>query len=1396
MNPMMKKEPDHLPQPTVSVAQAEPPQTPPVRTRSRWRMFAWVLLCGLLLLAAFSVWVASTESGLRFGLYRLPSLFGVNITSKNLQGTLTKGLRGDEWLIETKGADIKISKLILDWRPSELTRPSLHVKSLIAGDIAIVTKPVPPKEEDPSAGLPEHIDLPATVFFDHIETGKISVGPNFQEQTVYIEKLKGAYRYDRTQHRLDLTEAVTSWGKSSGAAVIGLKKPFSVDTAVYTKGALEGETVRGTTRLFGSLQDLQTDILVEGERVRLSARSTLHPFAGQIDQMIGEIQAEGFRINPAAFLPTLPKADLNFDASIVTSFSDGIALDGSIDLENGAAGFADAGAIPVRSLLGEFAIDRKGMVNIKEADIGLLQQGRVRVKGAIDTVDDQLDLAVGVQDVTAADALAQTYAGRLNGAVNVKGETASPNIDWNIDGGNAVSTGLLSVLTDKTLGQRTLKLTGVKLMPKNGGEMTAEGSLELFRDRLLKLDIVSKGFNPAQLDPLFPRGSVNGTIALNGELAKQKFDGKMQFAPSTLNGVTLSGKADIAYENQHLPRALTDIRLGTNVIKTDGSFGKKGDRLNLNVNAPDLARFGFGLSGAVQAKGYLSGDLSDGIQTFETDLAGSARALRVADVLTVRTLDFKLKGSPDMAKPLAVELKGDQIVLSGQSPASIGAVNLLAGGTGLNHRIRGGGSMGLGGKQYKLEIDARGGVNQDKTQWKGVVEALDISGAFNLKLQNRMNLEAGAGRVVMSPARWSAMGGTLNLQSFAWDKQNGITTKGSAQNLHMAELHNFYRPPVSHNLVLGGDWDMSYSQNARGYLNIVRQGGDIVLPQNNQPLGLSALSLRTRFQNNRIDAVLEGNTRFGTVDANVGINQQFGGNIANAPLTGRVNANVGNLASLRPLMPNSAQSITGSFSGSAVLGGRVGTPTIASTLKLNTNYGHGDGTVNIGQGNSIATSPLSGRINLNVSELAAFRNFIPVGQTIKGRLIGAVTLGGSVGEPLMNGTLNGDNLYYRNQAQGLILDNGVLRSRLQGRHWVIDSLKFHRGGTVELKGRVELEDINPDVDVDIVFDKYRTLSRPNRRLALSGRAKVLYNVRRGVSLVGGLKADFGQFGFQEASMPTLGDDVVVLGEERKEQSATTPIFMDLDLDLNDSVRFVGEGLNVTLGGTLKLTARPGETVQGIGTVRVVKGRYKAYGQDLDITKGTISFVGPLGDPNLNIRAERRLSPVGAGVEVLGHLSNPRITLVADEAMSEKDKLSWLILNRASSGSDGDEAALSAAAGALLAGQVNDRLGLVDDLGFTSKRSRNAQTGELNPAEQVLTVGKQLSNELYLGYEYGLTSAEQSVKLVYQLTRAVQAVARIGSKSWGGELKYTIRFDHWFKSDKKAEQEALEKEKQP
>ncbi|MGN6902313.1 translocation/assembly module TamB domain-containing protein, partial [Neisseria sp. P0017.S010] len=163
-----------------------------------------------------------------------------------------------------------------------------------------------------------------------------------------------------------------------------------------------------------------------------------------------------------------------------------------------------------------------------------------------------LKLALGINNTGADDFARPNIAGRLNGSIDIKGETSSPVVNWNLDSGFARTDGMLFFQTDKQLGQRTLKLDKVRLVPQNGGELNANGSLELFKDRKLQLDIVSKAFNPARIDPQLPQGSVNGNINLTGILAQEKFAGKMQFAPSTLNGVPLSGKADVAYENKHL----------------------------------------------------------------------------------------------------------------------------------------------------------------------------------------------------------------------------------------------------------------------------------------------------------------------------------------------------------------------------------------------------------------------------------------------------------------------------------------------------------------------------------------------------------------------------------------------------------------------------------------------------------------------------------------------------------------------------------------------------------------------------------------------------------------------------------------------------------------------------
>ena len=1264
------------------------------------RLLKTVLWSSVLLSASsagFLYWLAATESGLRFGLYTLPELGGVKISSKTLKGTLWHGFSGEDWRIETPSADLTVSGLGLQWQPQELFSDGLlHIRHLSVGDLHITAKPTPPKEEHP-AKLPESISLPLAVKLDKLSVGKISSG---KAGNPFLIRAEAAYDYDHKRHKLTLNSLQTPWSSTGGELEIQTASPFALQGSIRGGAELEGIAGGGEILLSGDLRRTAFKADLAGGKVSLKAEGLVGPFENSLDEQIDHILIKGHALNLAEFVPSAPQTDLDFDATIVPSPQKGLALEGSIDLTNSLAAPADQNGIPVRSILGEFTVGDSGILKVHDVTATLLEEGALILGGETDTDKNTFALEAILKNASLSDFVSQKYDDVFEGSLLLNGTYREPQAKWDIRGNRAGSTGELAIANDTANGQRSLNIVKASLLPKDGGELDIKGRLELFNDRLLEAEATGKNFNPGKLHPDFPVGSINGDIKLNGVLAEEKFSGKMQFGNSVLSGAVLSGNADVLYEKQHLARAAADVRLGRNRVKTDGSFGKAGDRLNLDINAPELDKFGFGLGGALTAKGFLA----DEPKSISADLSGSVRNLRVKQAVNIRELDFKAAASPDYSRPLNLQINGRELVIPGSSGEStrIDTVNAAVSGTGMRHSIRSSGSMAMGGKNYKLDLEADGGLDKEN-RWKGTVGRLDLSGGFNLKLQNRMSLEAGAERVALGAAQWAAMGGRLNLNSFVWDKKNGLTSKGTAANLNVAELHNFFKMPVEHNLVLSADWDLAYSQNARGFINVRQQSGDIVLPYRKQALGLNGLTLQTRFQNGRIDNQINGKTRYGNIGGNVGISQQFG--------------------------------------------------------------------------HSIMQAPVSGNLKIDIPDLTALKNLMPVGQSISGTLNAEATIGGRVGEPQLGGSLNGNNLYYVNRDLGVILDNGSLRSRLSGQQWQIQSLLFKRGnGNINLSGTVGWGGGVPVVDVNAVFDKYGILDKPRRRLTASGNTRLHYDDKNGIILGGSLKVDEGNFGFQKSGMPELDDDVVVLGEPKKETRDSVPFSMNIDLDLNDQVFFRGEGVDVTLGGRLKLTAQPKQDIQAVGTVAVVKGKYKAYGQDLNITKGTVSFVGPLSRPNLNIRAVRNLSPVGAGVEVLGNLENPRVTLVTNEPMSEKDKLSWLILNRASSGSDGDEAALSTAASAFLAGKLNDRIGLVDDFGLTSKRSRNAQTGELNPAEQVLTVGKQLSSELYLGYEFGLTSASQTVKLVYQLTRTIQAIVRVGSQSSGGEIKYVIRFD--------------------
>ena len=109
----------------------------------------------------------------------------------------------------------------------------------------------------------------------------------------------------------------------------------------------------------------------------------------------------------------------------------------------------------------------------------------------------------------------------------------------------------------------------------------------------------------------------------------------------------------------------------------------------------------------------------------------------------------------------------------------------------------------------------------------------------------------------------------------------------------------------------------------------------------------------------------------------------------------------------------------------------------------------------------------------------------------------------------------------------------------------------------------------------------------------------------------------------------------------------------------------GRGLDTGLRGELHLTS-PGGRLAVNGTVRTVDGTYAGLRPEARRSTAACSpSAGPVDNPRLDIEATRPNLDVRVGVAVSGTALMPRVRLFSEPEMSEIDKLSWLVLGRAS-----------------------------------------------------------------------------------------------------------------------------------
>ncbi|QHE87688.1 translocation/assembly module TamB domain-containing protein [Hydrogenophaga sp. BPS33] len=439
-------------------------------------------------------------------------------------------------------------------------------------------------------------------------------------------------------------------------------------------------------------------------------------------------------------------------------------------------------------------------------------------------------------------------------------------------------------------------------------------------------------------------------------------------------------------------------------------------------------------------------------------------------------------------------------------------------------------------------------------------------------------------------------------------------------------------------------------------------------------------------------------------------------------------------------------------------------------------------------------APLRGTLKASLPQMGVWSALAPPGWRVRGSLGADLTLSGTRDKPLFNGALNADDLALRSLVNGISFSRGQLRATLAGERITIERFYLQgrggaeNGGTLLATGSTEWRMVTVDgqvrrqpyINLQATATRLRVSNRADRLLTLSGQLQAEL-AGTALQLRGQLNADEALFVLPDESTPSLGADVVVRGTQRPLEDPDAfrvqpDVLVDLNLGENFEVR--GLGLQTRLSGQLNVRSTPASPEpRVIGEVRTVRGTYRAYGQRMNIETGVLRFSGAYDNPTLDITAIRPNTSQRVGVVISGSAQLPRVRLFSDPELPDSEKLAWLVLGRPASGAGAEAAVLQQAALALLSrngggfeGGLAGAFGL-DELSFAG----SATNADGSTTAAAVTLGKRLSNKLYITYESSLAGAMGTVSMFYDLSRRVTVRARAGDEN-AIDLIFTTAFD--------------------
>ncbi len=1396
-----------FPTPPDPYAPVAPPPPPKPRRSGLLRFIVWglvdLLAVAAVLAGAFWWWTGSDQS-LATGLAQVQRFLPADQTlaTRDVSGSLRHGghIGGLRWSSPTLTVDLE--GLDIDWR----LRPLLN-RDLKLGEVhvrSVVIEPLGPPSTTPTQPLnditlPIRVDVPFRI--DDLRW----VGPPPLQATA----LAGHYQFDGTHHLLTVDGVDIADGHYGATVRLQGAAPMALDATL--DGRITTPVPGSSIAPLAVVAHAKVQGTLAGQEARLQVQAELEPHPGtgvpgqqamraQLQAEIApwepqpllQAQAQFNALNLAQLWPQAPVTRLDGtitagappttaatapSASTESTASTLWRIDANV--RNGLPGPWDKNRLPMDQLAAQALFDGTSWT-VPRATVRA-GPGEVTLQGSWSPAPAPWQINATVRNLSPAVLHTQLAPAALSGTA--KASQAGDTVTFDVAINSAAKA---------TAPPRTIRIDNVIAQGQWGRDILTLKTLRIVADQAQVQGQGQLNTTPAAGGAATAITAVKGQLALTLPGAQARLDGSM--APTQGTGT--------------LDVALSDAGKTQRWIE----------------GLPGLSQSATGAR--LQGEATLKGGWQGGWQSVQMRLAdgktppASAGNLVVQANLSIPKLDIQL---PPPATPVdektTVQLRGVRAELAGHlAQASLSAKGEATSGT----------------QTIRLQTRMDGGMDEP-AQWRASLASLQLqlqdsqqASPWTLQLDSPTNimLRTTAPTAASTPKVGAAGTADLTVQAsasaasltgpvpgkvqLAWAPvryersgpadapRHRLQTKGQLHGLPIAwaralvssgnsTASNF---GVGGSLVFGGDWDVDAGGDTlRARAQLSRTSGDVQVQTGEIPSPTIITS--------------SGATTTPSAVANP------------TPLTG----------SPRPMVAVPLGPTTSAGVRQAQLTLDANDQNVRAQLiwdSENAGQAQVDATTQLtrsdGSWSWAPDAPVAGKVQANMPSIGAWSVFAPPGWRVQGTLDANAQLSGTRNSPRWTGALAANGLSVRSVVDGVDMQDGRLRATLNGQR--IDITEFTlRGGTGNstrisgfsgnrttdavddggtLTGRGfatwGAADASVGSGIRLEFNAnakaLRVMVRSDRQVTLSGTMQTRLNDGQ-LTLRANLKADRAAIILPDESAPQLGKDVVVRSASQVRQTPSAapasdqavprvqtpkPPDIAITFNLGDDFAVQGHGITTRLRGELDIRSTMGlaRSPRVTGEIRTDNGKYRAYGQQLDIETGVIRFNGTLENPSIDVLALRPNISVRAGVQITGNAQSPRVRLYSDPVMPDAEKLSWVVLGHSTANGGAEAALLQQAALTLLGrrgagpGSVANRLGL-DEVGFRAPVDGESASGA------VLTFGKRFSQNMYVTYESSLSSALGTLFIFYDLTRNLTLRAQTGVRS-AVDLIYTVSFD--------------------